>query len=961
MSDTQEAHNAIVSAAADDGRPPVRPPANEDINRIIIGLGGQGSRVVNEVRKAALALGELSPGIEFMAIDSDRASLANLDSVTVEHRIYLAAPDDDITETVVPWLPREFRPKAGGGCGMQRLSGKGMYLVYRPRILEAVREVARELRQRTQVSNFMVVLVNAFGGGTGSGMLIDFSLDLRAELKEITGQEPLLFGLGILPSRSETIQRANGVAMLKELHFLLSQKDRRIIGGRDYSNPFELYFLAGRELMGIERDDDVLRAITRFTIDLGLIPATVSDTAGSGKGAGWVDLQDIRTLVKGAGHMFATFGYYSARFPEEELSQYFGLLDRMQKIRATLPSLATELETQRRTLDDQQAELGHLQESHRLGATRAESLRSRGILGANRPELTRLLSDLLTTEETIQNLEASVKDAETSIPAALERRRALEAELHECEVRATALLSTLRMPKQSPTRFVAPLRDAEIEYLASHRELLECGTFRSIMEVLGRLAEYHEKTMEVIGKNRVLYLPILNYRMAFQSAALLPEEVLATLARHEFVRYDASGNPSIRDDQLWMVMAMLSSRPENIEAERIAGRSFKEIVERYIARRADVRIVASKSKRFEVGIHSWMVGLQMSPVAPGYPPRLKELEWLSPEYDKMAHERELVQHHAFLYGNPDAFAELASVPIDRLSMPKTNEIITDWWARYVPMDEGARWLQLPPLVAEAKVAFDHLATAITAMPQTLAQAPPSHESPSTDADEGAGASRDSQAILLALAAAREASDAAQRTIAQEPQRLRARLAEFADQLETTMGSPRDASKILALDELIDEAIASGEAAQKAGVDSREALARWLAAPQSDAASPQTHRAGHAREHLVHAEIRGRATEVASLLAGLLPKVAETQRLVERLGRALEAKATLWAAHGGGNGAPMLVAAPVQANGHGAAQLPLPHPHDYGEAGAGAGAGAHGSDALDSMFGGMPFGAKEESP
>jgi hypothetical protein len=862
----------------------VRPSApTDDINRIIIGLGGQGSRVVNEVRKAVEKQGPLPAGLEFIAIDSDRVALSNLDSIPEGQRVHLAAPDDTLTETVVPWLPHEFRPKAGGGCGMQRLTGKAMYLVHRPRVLEVVRDVARKLRQRTQVSNFMVVVVNAFGGGTGSGMAIDFSLDVRADLKEITGQCPLMFGVGILPSRSETIQRANGVAMIKELHLLLSNKEPVVVGGRDYSNPFELFFLVGREVMGIERDDDLLRSIVRFTIDLGLIPSTSRDAAAAGKGAGWVDLQDIRTLVKGAGHMFSTFGYYRAGFPADELLEYFGALDEQDALRARLPGYVTDLDAQRQGLEDKKAALAHAEETWRQGRARVARLRSTGILGANRPELAQLIADLARLEDALDAARRDVAAAEAELPLIGEKRAAAEVRQRELETRIESLKASLTSPVQTRTSYTVPLSDEEVERLAQERHLVQEGDFRSVMAALGRTPDYLDKTLDLVGKSRILDMPFLNYRMSFQTAAAFPPQVLAPLKKHGFLRFDAAGNPVVADDQLWMVMAMLSSRPENVDASKVSARAFKEIVEGHVARRAEVKIVPSLSKRFEVVIHSWMVGIQVAPVAPGCPPRMRELEWLLPEYEQVAREGGIAQHHAFLYGDPLAFSHLSGTPVDRTSAPRANEIVTGFWSAYAPIDGQARWLQLPPVVAEAMAAASALAATASGLEEAI--------------DEFRTGERDLGAIDrlgTALAQGAEGVDAFTRRFAEDGLPLRERLASLAAQIEHARASPRDPSKLLAMEELT--ADAAGAVATAASLltelltELPESLGAALAAARTGPrAAPRARSAAMARwEHAV-AQAEGRTVRLHEAVSGALDQLREMEQVLARIQETLRAR------------------------------------------------------------------------
>lgn len=863
---------------------PPQPGPRDEINRIIIGLGGQGSRVVNEVRKAVQAHGPIPGGLEFIAIDSDRTALSNLDSIPEDQRVHLAAPDDNITETIVPWLPHEFRPKAGGGCGMQRLTGKAMYLVHKARIMEVVRDVARKVRQRTQVSDFMVVLVNAFGGGTGSGMAIDFSLDVRGEIKEITGQQPVMFGIGMLPSRAETIQRANGVAILKELHFLLSHKEPVVVGGRDYSSPFELYFLVGREVMGIERDEELLNSIVRFTLDLGLIPSHSREHSTAGKGAGWVDLQDIRTLVKGAGHMFSTFGHYRAVFPQRDLIDWFETLDLIAKLKKELPSLVTDLDAQRQKLEDMKIALAHDEQKIALARARAKQLRSEGVLGANRPELAKLLGEIAAAEEDIRKRRKEVQALDLDISTWADRRATLEKRLREAEIKVEELKQRLLAPNQTRTCYTVPLSEVELEYLLANRHLVTDGHFAGVMKALGRTPDYHDKTMEVVGKNKILYLPLLNYRMAFHTAASFPPAVLASLKKHGFVRFDVAGNPIVNEEHLWMVMAMLSSNAENIEPQRVGARAFKEVVEGHVARRAEAKVVASKNKPFEVVIHSWMVGVQVAPIAPGYPPRLKELEWLMPEYEQVAREGGLAQHHAFMYGDPLAFSQLSSTPIDRTSVSRTNQLVTKFWEEYAPIDAPARWMQLPPLLAEAHAATEELAKATTALVDTV-----------DEFRTGEGSSATLDHFTSALTHGAGAIEAFARAFAEDVHPLKDRLVGLTTQIERTQQAPKDIEKLIAMEELAADAAAAGtmtsEALTQLRAELPEVVRLTLASAREAApAADRARGAGSVRwaHSVAHAEAQ--ATRLYQATGETLRHLEEMGRTLERIQSMLRARA-----------------------------------------------------------------------
>lgn len=258
-------------------------------------------------------------------------------------------------------------------------------------------------------------------------------------------------------------------------------------------------------------------------------------------------------------------------------------------------------------------------------------------LGANRPELAHLLGDIGRLDEDVRRRRREIEKAELDLSTHRERRASIEAKIRDTQVRAETLRSMLVSPIQTRTTYTTPLSDAECERLNQERHLVKDGNFASVMTSLGRLPDYHDKTMEIVGKNKILFLPLLNYRMSFHTAAAFPPPVLAALRKHGFARFDASGNPVVTDD------------------------------------------------------HLWMVGIQVAPIAPGYPPRLNEHEWLMPEYEQVAREGGLTQHHAFLFGDPLAFSQLTSIPSDRVSVARTNELVTDLWARNAPIDAASRW------------------------------------------------------------------------------------------------------------------------------------------------------------------------------------------------------------------------------------------------------------------------------
>jgi len=174
--------------------------------------------------------GKVPKNEEFLIIDTDQASANACTEIEERRKIILSRPDTILMKNVNQWLPDPYLSAAGAGCGQHRIYGRAMYNVHRERIFSAIGAAASELRNRTGGKDFFIIMVCAFGGGTGSSMVLDVAIDVRDWISKQFGSEPVIFGIGILPSSKESaLPTANALGTLKELHFLMSHSEEIIM------------------------------------------------------------------------------------------------------------------------------------------------------------------------------------------------------------------------------------------------------------------------------------------------------------------------------------------------------------------------------------------------------------------------------------------------------------------------------------------------------------------------------------------------------------------------------------------------------------------------------------------------------------------------------------------------------------------------------------------------------------
>jgi hypothetical protein len=680
----------------------------DTVNRIVIGIGGQGSYIVNTIlRMLKSKTGKLPKNEEFLIIDTDQASANACTEVEERKKIILSRPDTILMKNANRWLPDPYLAAAGAGCGQHRIYGRAMYNVHRERIFSAIGSAASELRNRTGGKDFFIVMVCAFGGGTGSSMLLDVAIDIRDWISKQFGSEPIIFGIGILPSSKESgLPTGNGLGTMKELHFLMSHIEDIIIDDKNYSNPFKLFFLLGRDLQGQNRDEELERAIPRFLLDLGFLPGGTVETKGK-----WLDLNDLQNRARGYENRFDSLGYYECVFPTEKLFLYYDIEEEIPIVRQRLVEIEAKVSGIRGKIESQRGELerfeGRIRDVQREiesyeSATGMFSHANVAAINDAKAKLERARKKLSGLKEGIFGLEIRSSDAE-------EEKRLTERNLERLEALKNKLLRDITIPQNTRSYHQIELSEEEIRSLKKSREDLKNLSFFEIMKKLGRDEEYFRWTHAPINEGDVIFNPMVNYRHSIENT--MASNYIDILHDYGFLSFDAQGNVVNEEEKFGHFIAVLSTRADNFDDARLGGGAFKNMVTERFAKDADVLKLDALARSHSFAIYTLMIGLQPWAPGPGLPPRLRELEWLEKAYNESDFVK-LQRHHSLFYGTPKPFSVISGLAYTPGADDKNRDLVTAYWKKYEILEKGAIWTNVPIVLAQCLKMFDELLTGL---------------------------------------------------------------------------------------------------------------------------------------------------------------------------------------------------------------------------------------------------------
>ena len=677
-----------------------------ETNRLIIGVGGTGSKLVDFIAKTykSLAAGTEAPRyISFMVIDSDKSNLDGLTSIDPDKKILIEPPPPHILRSVNPWLPEDLVYHGGVGAGNRRAFGKAMYNVYRKRILAAIRSEAERLSNYTGSDNFLVVIVGALGGGTGSALLPELAIDLRTMLINYYRQDPFMIGVGIVPgARESMIFQSNGYAALKELHFLINMEKEIRHGDRLYYNPFHMFILVSREVHGAKKDDEIREGLSRLLIDMGFIPSRKTQFKGR-----LLDLSDLLTRLKSFRNRFSTFGYYIVRLPVEEIEWIYSAMETREQAEKELGELEERhgmlMERYRGVLERREK----LENAVKTFLSKATRLRDKpGIPEAMRRRLDEAVRRVHGVNEDLSGEFAKkIIDARRildTVAARIERIRDL---LERLGARLETIMEIVERSEPTKNKRILIISRDDMEKLRHMRGELRHMTMRDVMEKLGRLDEFILRTHRDLANVRIVLEPLANYDLVVSPS--LRSEVLEKLLLHQLIDVDENRNPRFTEWKIGEVLALVSSHERNIIEKELAEANFKQQIENNIAHLAELLVVYVPTRRYTFSVYWLMIGLNLVDPTPGAPPKLRDLEWLEKAYNELSRGswREMVKSHALLLGEPGALAAITGKRYTGLTPEQGLEFVMEFWYNYMVYEKESMTMSIAILLAETTAAL----------------------------------------------------------------------------------------------------------------------------------------------------------------------------------------------------------------------------------------------------------------
>ncbi|OEU73459.1 MAG: hypothetical protein BA869_05340 [Desulfuromonadales bacterium C00003107] len=494
----------------------------------------------------------------------------------------------------------------------------------------------------------------------------------------------------------------NALGTLKELHFLMSHTEDIIIEDKNYSNPFKLFFLLGRDLQGQNRDEELERAIPRFLLDLGFLPGGTVETKGK-----WLDLNDLQNRARGYENRFDSLGYYECVFPSDKLFLFYDIEDEIPVVRQRLVEIEAKTADIRGKTDLQRGELerfeGRIREVQRE-IDRYESasglfshVNARATADA-KAKLNRAKKKLSDLKEGVFNLEIRVSDAE-------EEKRVMERKLERLEALKNKLLREITTPTNTRSYHQIELSEEEVRDLKKSREDLKNLSFLEIMKKLDREDEYFRWTHSPINEGDVIFNPMLNYRHAIENT--MTSKYIDILNDYGFLTIDAQGNVVNEEEKFGHFIAVLSTRADNFDDGRLGGGAFKTMVTERFAKDADVLKLDAPARAHSFAIYTLMIGLQPWAAGPGLPPRLRELEWIEKAYNESDFSK-LQRHHSLFYGTSKPFSLITDIPYTPGAEEKNRDMVTSYWKSYEVIEPEVIWDNVPILLAQCLKMFDDL-------------------------------------------------------------------------------------------------------------------------------------------------------------------------------------------------------------------------------------------------------------
>lgn len=672
-------------------------------NTLVIGLGGQGSRFVNETKRVLEENYILQENQEFVAIDSHHTDISRLDKIAVESKLILQRPPPEIIEKNWPWALSPKLDIVGEGiegASNKRAFGRILYLYNQERLEGFLKGIVHKLKEKRRSDKYVVIIMCALGGGTGSSLFHEVAVFLRNWLPSIGEGSPTIIGIGTLPKQSEdSITIANTYGALKETHFLQNLAPPKVVTAaglsKDFARPFNAYFLLAREIRDRTRDEELKNLICNALIDFGYFP----DAKLPFKGKIEYDVGDLNTRFHPYRSFFHTLGYFEVIFPVEKLVFLYDCEDKIPQREQRLEEIQQELLEERRKLDGYESERKQLE-------TKRGNLESEiKVHGKNVLETDEIFQEMLSTlnniKDDLEMLRPLIDDLKLTIRNLEEERDELSVELRKLRALHDAVERDLKQPSTEHEFWTqVKLSEEEIRSLKKFRHDFEHMNFKQVMAELGpeRADQYYFLTHEPISDLKVVFSPVLDYH--FLSKNDLCEREYEILNKYGFVTPSLAGNIIREDEKLGMVISLLSTRKDNIEEAQLDELAFTNTVERELAKSAILFPLFADYKRYAFSFYMMMLALQPWRPAPNLQHRLRSLDWISDHYEREVQDRRAIIHHSLFLGTPKHWSVVTGERFVPGADRENTENIVKFWLDHEIIDKKVIWQNVPTAMAQ---------------------------------------------------------------------------------------------------------------------------------------------------------------------------------------------------------------------------------------------------------------------
>jgi hypothetical protein len=672
-------------------------------NTLVIGLGGQGSRYVNETKRVLEEEKILQENQEFIAIDSHHSDLSRLDKIAVESKLILQRPPPEIIEKNWPWALSKELDIVGEsieGASNKRAFGRILSLYNLERLESFLKGSVHKLKEKKRSDKYVVIIMCALGGGTGSSLFHEVAVFLRNWLPSIGEGSPTIIGIGTLPKKSEdAITIANTYGALKEIHFVQNLAPPKVVTtaglSKDYARPFNAYFLLAREIHDRTRDEELKKLICHALIDFGYFP----DTKLPFKGKIEYDVGDLNTRFHPYRGFFHTIGYFEVIFPVDKLKFLYDCEDKIPQREQRLEEIKQELIEERRKLDEYEAERKEL-DAKRENLESDIKVHGKGVLETDEI-FQEMLTALSNIKDDLEMLKPLIDDLIMTIRNLEEERDELVVELRKLRALHDAVERDLKHPTLEHEYWTqVKLSEEEISSLRRFRHDFDHMNFKQIMAELGadRADQYYFLTHEPISDLKVIFRPVLDYH--FLSKNDLSEREYDILNKYGFVTPSLAGNIIKEDEKLGMVISMLSTRKDNIEEAQLDELAFTKTVEKELAKSARLFPLFADYKRYAFSFYMMLLGLQPWRPAPNLQHRLRSLDWISSHYEHEVQDRRAIIHHSLFLGTPKHWSVVTGERFVPGADRENTENIIKFWVDHEIIDMKVIWQNVPTTLAQ---------------------------------------------------------------------------------------------------------------------------------------------------------------------------------------------------------------------------------------------------------------------